>query len=352
MNNAVICNLKLTGDMVADGDGRSGGPAYSPLGDGWQYNGKVTIDNVASNVNVALKNQDGYVKNAAGVIAVVGEGSYLSNVKYTGTVAAVSATKDDIITGIAGIVGWARGAATFENCTTVGATLSIPANCKGVGALKDDTGVKIGSADIGMIVAFAEKAVTLKNCSANGTVSFSGETYKNGDKHAPIFIGGLIGRVTTKATITDSINTATVVVDKASANEVGTIHVGGFVGVVDKNAEIYMTRCSNNAPVIAQDAIAYIGGFVGELRYAKVSEFLNCTNGRNGTVNRSQEDANAGIAGFVGFALGENVVGVKVKFEGCVNNADIMTVAINKKTVNGGAMIGGFVGESRCVANL
>ncbi len=138
MRNATIRNLKLTGSMIADGSDRSGCPAFSPLGDGWQYNYKVTLENIVSNVNITAKNQDGDVKNPSGVIAIVGDGSSLTNVKYTGTIELNYSSKSDGVTGAAGIVGWSRGAVTFEKCSTVGATINVPATYKGFGKQNND----------------------------------------------------------------------------------------------------------------------------------------------------------------------------------------------------------------------
>ncbi len=258
---------------------------------------------------------------------------------------------------MAGIKGWARGNVTFNKCSTVGATINVPATYKGFGNQSNTPFDNRTDATVGMILGYSSADATFIDCTTNGTVNFAAKVgvrpkAKTGTETetTPTWIGGMAGYVGGKATFTNSTNTATVNTSNTTANAVGVLSAGGFIG--NAGGGLSMNGCTNNGAMVAQSSFAYLGGFVGQLKNNATNEFTNCTNGRNGTVSRAMPSANSGMAGFIGFAMGEKNPSLKIKFEGCVNQADITNIAISGDNPNGGAMLGGFVGEARCAANI
>lgn len=341
INNGTIRNLKLTGELDCDGALRNGSdnntshPTFSPFGNGWKYNGKVVMENIASNIKLIAKNQDSSFKPLAGVIAYSGEGSSFTDVVFTGEFEFENVASDDKLGAVAGIVGDVRGSATFNNCSAK--------NIKVVISDYKSFGNGESAAGIGLLAARVNNGnVNFVNCSASGNVIVT-------KAKVPSNIGGLVGAANGACSFVDCKSAVSI-----STNGIAAV-AGGLVGAA--TAGLSFTRCTNDAPVSvvgntinSNSATRGVGGFVGGICANAPITFKDCTNTENGVVTHSTAVDQAGTGGFIGRVSGEASGGYanqKITFTNCKNDGDIVnasTMAGSTVANNSGLSRGGFVG--------
>lgn len=338
MNNATIRNLKLTGEFKA-GDHK--GNDCSPLGsEVWTYSEKITLENIASDVNITISNTSGD-KAVGGVIQHVKSGSVIKNVTYSGTITLPKA-KNVIIGAVGGIVGYIPS----------GCTVSIE-NCKNTGNIIIDEGALLdGKAQLGVggIVgsAGASSSLTFTNCLNSGTLTATGKVSNDGKTNTnSASMGGLIGASEGALNFIGCTNNGVL----KSVSVKGAM--GGFVGSA-ATGKVSFTDCNNNGPLNHLDVDAGtkrgLGGFAGMIANDLTNTFVRCTNTKNGVITHSTISSSVnGAAGFVGIAEAESpkVANLKITFTDCQNLGNV----VNKDKLESGGNAtnpstarGGFIG--------
>jgi hypothetical protein len=195
--------------------------------------------------------------------------------------------------GVLGLFAYAQG--TIKDLTVVNASITPPgwrqqlavlvANMNGALTIQrvNLSGGVSGTGYAGLLIGVASvnATLTIEDVTAHGGVSCIGN-----------FVGGLIGHLHAKGTITRTLVDATVFCGRAYA--------GGFVGNVRNTDTVVISKCAVRGTLTLGNALnTYAGGFVGFLREGSVVE--DCY---------SRMDVSGGrriVAGFCGYNEGSTI---------------------------------------------
>ena len=223
--------------------------------------------------------------------------------------------------GLVGVVGDGNG-------TTKTTTIS---NCHVSGSVK-------GSYQVGGIVGFAQNCpLTIENCT--NTASVTGSS-RNDAKEMRSCVGGFVGYVNANAsvTISKSTNSGKISTTLSDVNK----GIGGFVGYAYGNVAV--EGCTNNGIVEGNQGVGgIVGYFANQNDKNNKTEISNCTNNQNVT------------GGFVVGGIAGYVEGSGSSISGCVNKGEVLANAPGEPsgipTVSGikkmGAYLGGIAGLSK-----
>ena len=197
--------------------------------------------------------------------------------------------------GLVGVVGDGNG-------TTKTTTIS---NCHVSGSVK-------GSYQVGGIVGFAQNCpLTIENCTNSASVTGAS---RNNDSEMRSCVGGFVGYVNANAsvTISKSTNSGKISTTLSDVNK----GIGGFVGYAYGNVAV--EGCTNNGIVEGNQSVGGIVGFATSLTI-------------NGAINSGTITGTGGkVAGIVGYSDA---------------NGRMYGVVKNSGAINGGGMVGGIGGE-------
>lgn len=177
--------------------------------------------------------------------------------------------------------------------------------------------------DIGLFDTDSGTDLTLKKTAAY----FNEHTATNGV--AEPVAGGYFGLLNGKVTMEDCYANGRVGNKNIGWNsEAENIGLGGFVGFVNKNATLSMTRCYNNAVLIANDPA--VAGLIGASRNATIT-IDSCANqadtfSDDSILKTARDQAN----------LISRIYGGTVTVKNCINTTNI---------VDRGGRQGGFIGQ-------
>ena len=171
-------------------------------------------------------------------------------------------------------------------------------------------------------------------CNAGGVKSF-------------IVMGGITGRVTSKASLTDCTNNGNLSIDNASHSNSsetssGQNSLGGIFGYTNAGGGSIID-CNNNGTIskLAEDAKRsnYIGGIMGYINNCDFT-ISGCTNASTATITSDKKSVSYNnLGGIVGYTKGADKV---VTIKSCTNNA---AISANNSTNS-------YLGESGIVGFL
>ena len=169
---------------------------------------------------------------------------------------------------VGGIVGFATGNLTIDNCYNLGEISS--------------------SNSSGGIVGCVYGGLTINNCYNSGKISIS----------SPSHVGGLVGYISGSLTINNCYNTGVVSVSNSSYSN--STYAGGLVGYTDGN--LIIDNCSNSGNISSNcfytSYNSIVGGIVGyTFGYNSNTRINNCYNTGNISSNSSADSPAGGIIG-------------------------------------------------------
>ena len=224
--------------------------------------------------------------------------------------------------------------------------LSAPLNVAFSGTL-DGAGktITFTSALANSSALFSTLSGTVKNLNvgtedAHLTMNYSGE--------AEVCYGVIANEVTASATLTNVHLWADVVYTDCA----GVVSIGGFFGSVNPSAESTITveNCSMNGTMISGtklDVAHKVGGFIGLVQSENVCtvKFDSCVN--NAEITDNSTAKYTGIGGFIGEITNANAT---LEMTDCVNTGDVSSAIGKSWSKISGA--GGFVGLVNAALDL
>ena len=271
-SRSIISNLTISGTVKYDGIGDMGGIV------GTLSNG--TIDNCISIVTIETSSNNSY-----SIGGLVGSVSGTTVIKNSVNKANISPGGGNVVGGLVGCIMASKNSLTIENSYNEGditATKSIY------------TGGIIGRDS-----AAFNSDLTINNCHNYGKieVEYSGTLY----------VGGLIGLVQAKATISNSSNEAVDGENQAiniKASGSNSIYIGGIIGGVTKQVAISNSyNLSNINVTMPKIPTGYIGGVIGSILIKEGNEnIINKIEQVYNTGNISGGNRVGGIVGIIGNA--------------------------------------------------
>ncbi|MCD8006003.1 MAG: hypothetical protein LUF29_03370, partial [Oscillospiraceae bacterium] len=210
-----------------------------------------------------------------------------------------------------GIVGYSLSYTIIESCTVSGSvscvqTSSTSACIAGgivgygnytslIGCVNNATVTvsSIGSLYAGGLAGSLSNG-TISSCCNNGSVAISYDDAKSE------YVGGLVGDLSSKSTVSDSYNTGSVTADLSGV--VSDAYAGGLFGQVGTSCTV--TECYNAGVVTATATVnVYAGGLAG-VSNATGATISNCYNA--GTVSGTSKSTY--IGGIVGYNYSKNTI--------------------------------------------
>ncbi len=271
-SKSIISNLTLSGTVKSDVTSDMGGIV------GTFSNG--TIDNCINEVTIVTSSSNSY-----SIGGLVGSVSGKVVIKNSVNKANISPGGGNVIGGLVGCIMAGSHSLTIENSYNEG----------------DITGTKsiYTGGIIGRDSAAFNSDLTINNCHNYGKidVEYSGTLY----------VGGLIGLVQAKATISNSSNEAVDGENQAiniKASGSNSIYIGGIIGGVTKQVAISNSyNLSNINVTMPKIPTGYIGGVIGSILIKEGNEnIINKIEQVYNTGNISGGNRVGGIVGIIGNA--------------------------------------------------
>lgn len=262
-----------------------------------------TIDScsVSGQIQVTANKQGKFQGLAGGIVAMVQSSGTIQNCKNEADLSSQGGT----VAGIAGKVV----ETTITNCTNYG-------DIKG----RNYLGGIVGDLD-----------GTVRGCKNNGTVTSNATA----EESLNYDIGGIAGRATVEAEVSDCINNGAVAAEHCN-------RVGGIVGYLYAGSDV--TNCKNTASVTGNEGIGGVVGYTAPDAGATANfdygySIISCAN--SGSVSGEKN-----VGGVVGIARGvasqnESMDGLALEVSSCTNEA----------AVSGTTNVGGIVGSNNAVSD-
>lgn len=320
----------------------------------------TVVENVVNFVNVDITSECNCVHRSGALASTAKDGATLRNCINYGNIVDASTNSSDKALNLGGIVSCLDGAGgTIENCINYGNVTSRAANviyvggvigsiqtnnstikgCKNFGRVAYEGNLTINHTGLGGVCGYANKVLTIKDCTNDGTVEF----IAGGTLLKRMYAAGILGWSDSNAvTIDGCINNGDVVIDPNGNNLAQNIYTGGITGYI-KVANATVQNCESHGNFTAKagnikDILNY-GGIVGRNDTAK-GYIKNCkTSGTitNNAVNNTGKTDTSGSLDFGGI-LGRTHQATEVS--GCTSSC----VITNNGKGNNQVCIGGIIG--------
>ena len=230
-----------------------------------------------------------------------------------------------------GIVGYAAGTLTIEDCSNTSTVVT---------AFADPVAIAIKNAYAGGLVGWSGSSLTATGCTNSGSISATAKI--NADN---TFVGGIVGWTAGPVAMTDCANSGTM----RSTADYNRTYLGGLVGFADIAARSFtMTNCSNTGDITsAQNFSLYIGGLVGCIGRSHDTGSITITECYNtGPVDGESFYGNIWGGGVVGLAAAATIT-----IERCFNTGTLDMTAPMASVYAGGVVGSNFVTSSTKIAN-
>ena len=394
-NNTTIKNLTFKGTLAGTGN-KCGSFAAINM---WENHGYANFENVTSELVIDSNNRATHQRMAA--LTIGGESCTFKNVKvigdhtlnanggvmdnigaivgevwgntvfedcYVGGTTYINSTNTSRVNGIGGFVGTVSGNVTFKNCindrnivispdTVFVSTNLLYDGCDKDGDGQQDKDTSNRDLKIGGFAGQTNETI-FENCVNNGTVTVAGKfamdrtSYKNNETNK-IYIGGLVGYVSSTLSMSNCANNAAINVSIDNTYHENSLKVpgendtevpleddlayrqmiGGVIGYVSKDATI--ANCANKGKITLDNSMTSdMGGVIGALGGGRVSLNDVDNNGeiefKNGAALDQGEDAGMALGGVVGMTKA-----MALTMENCDNTAAIKYMLLSSPEVSG-----------------
>ena len=277
------------------------------------------VENVEASGSISATDPTA-ARSLGGVIGSISGATTLTNVvNHCSVTMDVSSDNEARLGGIIGIT--ATEASTLTDCSNYGAIL-----VKGTNTAKNRVGGIVGYASAG-------GNITLTRVHNYGTVTV------NNTAGADTHLAGMVGSVLAPTKFEDCHNHAEATVTFAGATTKGDMSIGGFTGYASNTA--YINNCTNSATIVVDNASAInnfvVGGISGYQNNATAGKYLtNSSNSGNICINATNIKTIrlGGVMGYCGKA------GMTIDK---VTNTGNLEVHGTATTVNIGGIISGSV---------
>lgn len=209
--------------------------------------------------------------NIGGICGAVNAGTVIFTSDTNAGTLSTSTSVSNYYSG--GICGYTAVATTFINCVNEGIVSSESYGVGGIlgkGAGGTFTGCRntttvSGSYTVGGIVGNTTAGTTISQCINTGSVVASGSEKTRG-------VAGIIVHVSGgDISISQCINTATITVSSGGQN----LYAGGILGLISAGTSLSITDCGNKGTIDVNKAFA-AAGIVGQIRAGNPNEITNC----------------------------------------------------------------------------
>lgn len=216
-------------------------------------------------------------------------------------------------TQIAGIVAYASGNLSFENCLNTGVITCVP-----------DTNTHAGGI-LGTNQANAGTTTFVKNCVNTGAITGHAAT---DNEHTA---GGICGYINETTLIMERcLNTGDVTGTFAVAGLAGRVRHKA-AGTVEPNTQAAFRYCINTGNIVGERSAAGISARCGLTGGLGVIEFTYCINTGNVTIANLVEanatNSDCGIGGIAGHVRAKESENSKVVLNNCITTGDITAAA-------------------------